>query len=231
LAGLPFFAGFYSKDAIIETAFNEGTYLIWAILVITAGMTAFYSFRQVFFTFHGEERYKALGFHPHDMYKYVLVAMAPLAILAISFGWFMESYHEFITRALPDYEMSHHTHHWAWLLGSLVIVLAVIGIVIAYKKYAGKGDKAWRRNEAFEQSFLYKLVANQYYVPHFYDHFIVQPYKIISAKFWEIDQKVVDGTVDMIGKIIYKAGDVSRGMQDGNLSSYLNWMGVLVHSY
>jgi len=199
LAGLPFFAGFYSKDAIIETAFNEGTYLIWAVLVITAGMTAFYSFRQVFFTFHGEERYKALGFHPHDMYKYVLVAMAPLAILAISFGWFMEDYHEFIIKALPDYEMSHHTHHWAWLLGSLVIVLAVTGIVIAYKKYAGKGKKAWKRNEEFEQSFFYKLVANQYYVPHFYDQFIVQPYIIISAKFWEIDKAVVDATVDMIG--------------------------------
>jgi NADH-quinone oxidoreductase subunit L len=226
LAGLPVFAGFYSKDAIIETAFNEGTYLIWAILVITAGMTAFYSFRQVFFTFHGEERYKALGFHPHDMYKYVLVAMAPLAALAISFGWFMEDYREFITKALPDYEMSHSTHHWAWLLGSIVIALALTGIVIAYKKYAGKGAKAWKRDEEFEQTFLYRLVSNQYYIPHFYDQYIVQPYTIASAKFWEIDKAVVDGTVDMIGKIIYKAGDISRGMQDGNLSSYLNWMGV-----
>jgi len=226
LAGLPFFAGFYSKDAIIETAFNEGTYLIWIILVVTAGMTAFYSFRQVFFTFHGEERYKALGFHPHDMYKYVLVAMAPLAILAISFGWFMKAYEGFITKTLPEYHMSEHTHHLANYLGGLVIVLALIGIFIAYKKYAGKGDKAWKRDEEFEQSFLYQLVANQYYVPKFYDEFIVKPYTMASAKFWEIDKAVVDGAVDMIGKVIYKAGDVSRRMQDGNLSSYLNWMGL-----
>ncbi|MBD3792752.1 MAG: NADH-quinone oxidoreductase subunit L [Campylobacterales bacterium] len=226
LAGLPIMAGFYSKDAIIETAFNEGTYIIWAILVVTAGMTAFYSFRQVFFTFHGEERYKALGFHPHDMYKYVLVAMAPLAILAISFGWFMGSFHDFITKALPDYEMSHATHHWAWLLGSIVIVLAVTGIVIAYKKYAGKGDKAWKRDEKFEQSFIYRLVTNQYYVPHFYDNFISKPYAIISEKFWKLDMAVVDATVDFISKFIYKSGDVSRGMQNGNLSSYLNWMGA-----
>jgi NADH-quinone oxidoreductase subunit L len=160
------------------------------------------------------------------MYKYVLVAMAPLAALAISFGWFMEDYREFITKALPDYEMSHSTHHWAWLLGSIVIALALTGIVIAYKKYAGKGAKAWKRDEEFEQTFLYRLVSNQYYIPHFYDQYIVQPYTIASAKFWEIDKAVVDGTVDMIGKIIYKAGDISRGMQDGNLSSYLNWMGV-----
>jgi len=226
LAGLPIMAGFYSKDAIIETAFNDGSFIIWGILVITAGMTAFYSFRQVFFTFHGEERYKALGFHPHDMYKYVLVAMAPLAALAISFGWFMESYHEFIIKKLPDYEMSHATHHIAWALGLLVIVLAVTGIIIAYKKYAGKGDNAWKRNEKFEQSFIYKLVANQYYVPHFYDQFIVQPYTVASAKFWEFDKKVVDGFVDFIAKTLYVSGDASRGMQNGNLSSYLNWMGV-----
>ena len=85
LAGIPFFAGFFSKDAIIETAWNEGTFVLWTILVITAGMTGFYSFRQVFLTFWGDERYKALGIHPHEMYKFVLIAMAPLAILAIGF--------------------------------------------------------------------------------------------------------------------------------------------------
>jgi len=228
LAGLPFMAGFYSKDAIIETAFNDGSFIIWGILVITAGMTAFYSFRQVFFTFLGEERYKALNFHPHEVPKYILVAMAPLAFLAITFGWTMEHFKEFIytSKYMPEYEMSHHTHHWALVLGSLVIVLALTGIFIAWKKYAGKGEKAWKRNEKFEQSFIYQLVTNQYYVPKFYDEFIVQPYTLASAKFWAIDQKVVDGFVDFIGKVSYKTGDVSRGMQNGNLSSYLNWMGV-----
>ncbi len=228
LAGLPIMAGFYSKDAIIETAFNEGTYIIWGMLVITAGMTAFYSFRQVFFSFHGEKRYEALGFHPHDMYKYVLIAMAPLAALAISFGWFMGYYKEFIynLNATVQYEMSHSTHHWAWLLGSIVIVFALVGIFIAWKKYAGTGDKAWKRNEAFENSFIYKLLENQYYVPKFYDEFIVKPYTIMSAKFWELDKSLVDGSVDKVGKACLKIGDTSRGMQNGNLSSYLNWMGI-----
>jgi NADH-quinone oxidoreductase subunit L len=226
LAGLPIMAGFYSKDAIIETAFNDGSFIIWGILVITAGMTAFYSFRQVFFTFHGEERFKALGFHPHDMYKYVLIAMAPLAALAISFGWFMKSYEHFITKNLPEYHMSHHTHDIAWALGLLVVVVAMTGIFIAYKKYAGTGADAWKRDEEFEKSFLYKLVANQYYVPKFYDEFIVKPYTVASEKFWAIDKAVVDGSVDMIAKIIYKTGDMSRGMQTGNLSSYLNMMGA-----
>ncbi len=60
LAGIPPLAGYFSKDAIIETAFNEGSYILWFGLVFTAGLTAFYSFRQVFLTFEGEERYKKL---------------------------------------------------------------------------------------------------------------------------------------------------------------------------
>ena len=226
LAGLPFFTGFFSKDAIIETAFNEGTYIIWGMLVLTAGMTAFYSFRQVFFSFHGEKRYEPLGFHPHDMHKYVLVAMAPLAVLAFGFGYFMDGYKEFITQNLPAYIMSEHTHHLAKYLGGLVLVVAFTGVFIAWKKYAGKGDAAWKRDEEFENSFIYKLLENQYYVPKFYDEFIVKPYTMASAKFWDIDKKIVDGTVDNIGKACYKSGDVSRGMQNGNLSSYLNWMGA-----
>jgi NADH-quinone oxidoreductase subunit L len=90
LAGIPVFAGFFSKDAIIETAFNEGTYVLWAILVLTAGMTAFYSFRQVFLTFHGKARYDESTLHPHEMYKFVLIAMSPLALLAVIAGFFMD---------------------------------------------------------------------------------------------------------------------------------------------
>jgi len=114
----------------------------------------------------------------------------------------------------------------AILFAQLVIVLALTGIFIAWKKYAGEGETAWKRDEKFEKSFIYQLVTNQYYVPKFYDEFIVQPYTLASAKFWEIDKAVVDGFVDFIGKASYKTGDVSRGMQNGNLSSYLNWMGV-----
>ena len=226
LAGIPPLAGYFSKDAIIETAFNEGTYILWFGLVFTAGLTAFYSFRQVFLTFEGEERYKKYGFHPHEMYRYVLVAMAPLAILAISAGWFKGSFHEFIIAVLPDYEMSEHTHHLAGTLGLIVLAFAISGIVIAYLKYAKRGEKAFKRDSKVENSFLYKLLINQYYIPHFYTEFIVKPYTIISDKFWAIDKAVVDATVDFIAKVIYRAGNVSKIIQNGNLSSYLNWMGV-----
>jgi len=227
LAGLPPLAGFWSKDAIIETAFNEHTYILWIMLVITAGMTAFYSFRQVFLTFYGEDRHTALGFHPHEMYKFVLIAMAPLAVLATITGWFMSQYKAFITNLLPHYDMSEHTHHLATWLGLIVIFVAVSGIVLAYLKYARTGAKAWKRDEEAEDGFLYKLLKNQYYVPKFYEEFITKPYMILSEIFWQkIDLKIVDATVDNIAKALYKSGDATRSMQTGNLSHYLNWMAV-----
>jgi NADH-quinone oxidoreductase subunit L len=229
LAGLPPLAGFWSKDAIIETAFNEHTYILWGMLVITAGMTAFYSFRQVFLSFHGEDRHTALGFHPHEMYRFVLVAMSPLAVLAIITGWFMGAYKGFIYHIgeSVQYEMSEHTHHLATYLGLIVIFFALSGIAIAYLKYARTGKNAFKRDEEKENTFFYKLLKNQYYVPKFYEEFITKPYMIISEVFWtKVDLKIVDATVDNIAKFFYSSGDKTRSMQTGNLSNYLNWMAV-----
>ncbi len=223
LAGIPLFAGFFSKDAIIETAFNEGTYVLWAILVITAGMTAFYSFRQVFLTFHGDHRYKELGIHPHDMYGYVLIAMSPLAVLAVIAGFGMGYFEAFITKLLPAYEMSHHTHELILYLTAIVLVFAVGGILLAYKKYAN----GLKRDEKCENSFIYRLLANQYYIPQLYEEIITKPYAMLSEIFWkDVDLKIVDATVDGIAKFFYNSGDSVRGMQTGNLSNYLNWMAV-----
>lgn len=223
LAGIFPLAGFFSKDAIIETAFNEGTYILWIMLVITAGMTAFYSFRQVFLTFHGTERYDHHEIHPHEMYKFVLIAMSPLAILAVIAGFFKGGFETFVTSLLPAYHMSEHTHHYVWLLTAIVTLFAVGGIVLAYIKY----NKGLERNEKLENSFIYKLLANQYYIPNLYTEVISKPYAMISEKFWQsIDMKVVDRTVDGIAHFFYKSGDVNRRMQTGNLSHYLNWMAV-----
>ncbi|MEA3419902.1 MAG: NADH-quinone oxidoreductase subunit L [Campylobacterota bacterium] len=223
LAGIPPLAGFFSKDAIIETAFNEGTLILWAILVITAGLTAFYSFRQVFLTFDGDERYKAFGIHPHEMYKFVLVAMSPLAILAIIAGFFQGSFHTFVTELLPNYEMSEHTHHLIWVLGGIVLLFAVGGIALAWKMY-GKGLK---RNEKLENSFVYRLLKNQYYIPQFYAEYISKPYAMISEMLYvSVDMKIIDATVDGIANLFYKGGDKTRHMETGNLSNYLNWMAV-----
>jgi len=223
LAGIPFFAGYFSKDAIIETAWNEGTTILWLILVVTAGMTAFYSFRQVFLTFEGDKRYEKLGIHPHEMYKYVLVGMSPLALLAVIAGFFQGSYEHFVTHLLPEYHMSEDTHHIAWFLGLIVLVFAVGGIALAYKKYY----KGLVRDDRIERFPGYKLLINQYYIPILYEKCITKPYANLSSFFWnQIDVKIVDAFVDGIASFIYSSGDKTRKIQTGNLSNYLNWMAI-----
>jgi NADH-quinone oxidoreductase subunit L len=163
------------------------------------------------------------------MYKFVLVAMSPLAVLAVITGWFMSNYKEFIYKIgdTVQYEMSEHTHHIASYLGLIVIFVAVSGIVLAYMKYARTGEHAFKRDEEKENSFFYKLLKNQYYVPKFYEEFITKPYAMLSEVFWtKIDLKVVDATVDNIAKFFYNTGDKTRAIQTGNLSNYLNWMAV-----
>ena len=216
-------AGYFSKDAIIESAFNEHTYILWGILVLTAGMTAFYSFRQVFLTFWGDDRYTALGFHPHEVQPYVLWALLPLGILAVFAGFGREWFEHFVTHFLPEYHMSEHTHHIAWLLGLVVIAFAVGGIVLAWFKYA----KGLRRDEKVENSFVYRLLSNQYYIPLFYEKAITKPYAEVSDAMWEeVDKQVVDATVDGIASVVRDSGDATRKVQTGNLSDYLKLMGT-----
>jgi len=221
LAGIWPFAGFFSKDTILEAAFNEHSYGIWFVLWLTAGLTAFYSFRQVFLTFLSDERYKQYGFHPHEVQKYVLWAMAPLAVLAVVFGWWKESFMEFVTQLLPAYEMSEHTHHMVWILIVVTMAIALGGIAVAYVLYA----KRLKRSEKIEQSLPYRVLSNQYYIPILYEKVFSKPYAELSDIAWkEIDLQVVDATVDGIAHVVEESGDGARKMQTGNLSDYLKWM-------
>ena len=223
LCGIWPLAGFYSKDTILEVAFNEHTYIIWFVLWITAGMTAFYSFRLVFLTFWSDERYKKFNFHPHEVQNYVLWAMLPLGILAVIFGWFKDDFVDFVTNLLPAYEMSEHTHHMVGTLTVMTMFIALGGIWVAFKMYSER----LVRKEKVENSLPYKILSNQYYIPVFYEKAISKPYAELSDIAWkEVDMQVVDATVDGIAHIIEDAGEASVEVQSGNLSDYLNWMAI-----
>jgi len=225
LAGLFPLAGFFSKDAILEAAFVEHHYIIYSVLLFTAGLTAFYSFRLVALIFHGEERYTLFGIHPHEAYRYMLVAMSPLLLLAIIAGSFKMTYFEMVIAVLPEVEYHIHSHLTFWIMTIGTQGLVVASIVYAYKKYMNIGMNVPDGTSELENSFIYKLLKNQYYIPYFYDRFLVQPYTKLSALFWtEVDQKVVDATVDGIAGIVYNTGEQTRDMQDGNLSTMLRWM-------
>jgi len=225
LAGIFPFAGYFSKDLILEVAMIEHHYVIYSVLLFTAGLTAFYSFRLTALIFEGEERYKLFGIHPHEAYKFMLVGMSPLLLLAIIAGSFKTTYFEMVTAVLP--EVHYHIHSellsWIMIIGTQIFVVAAI--LYAYKKYTTIGMYVPDGTSETENSFMYKLLKNQYYIPYAYERFLVEPYRKLSTFFWtEIDQKIVDGTVDGIAGVLYETGEQTRDMQSGNLSTMLKWM-------
>jgi len=231
LAGLFPLAGFFSKDVILEAAFAEHHFVIYTVLLITAGLTAFYSFRIIALIFHGEERYKLFGFHPHEAYKFMLVAMSPLLILAVIAGAFRTTFFSMVEEILSATEYHIHSHLTFWIMTIGTQLFVMVSIAYAYKKYISRDIKVPDGTSAMEKSFKYKLLINQYYIPKFYENFFIKPYRELSKAFWkDLDQQVVDATVDGIANIVYSTGDNTRGMQSGNLSTMLKWMvaGVVI---
>ncbi|MDX9813946.1 MAG: NADH-quinone oxidoreductase subunit L [Sulfurimonas sp.] len=225
LAGIFPLAGFFSKDLILEVAFIESHYIIYGVLLFTATLTAFYSFRLVALIFHGDERYKLFGIHPHEAYRFMLIAMSPLLVLAVIAGAFKAGYFDMVTYILPatEYHIHDSSVEWIMIIGTQLLVIAAIAF--AYKKYARGGIKVPDGTSKMENRLCYKVLINQYYIPYFYENYIVKPYRELSELFWtRIDQKIVDASVDGVANTLYKTGEKTRVMQSGNLSIMLKWM-------
>ena len=220
LAGIFPLAGFFSKDKILEAAFNAESYGLWIVLWITAGLTAFYSFRLVMKVFHGEQNYSNEGYHPHEAKPFVIAAMIPLAILAVIAGWFEHGFVDFVTKTLPTWEANNMAHSTAWILILVTSAIAIAGIAYAVFKYKNGGfSKDW------EEKGVYKLLSNQYYIPQFYENFITKPYHKLSVWVFDvIETKIIDNTIEGIASLIYKLGSKARVIQSGNLSSSLRLM-------
>lgn len=222
LAGIFPLAGFFSKDKILEAAFNADAVVLWTVLWVTAGLTAFYSFRLVMKIFWGEQNYDDHEFHPHEAKSFVIAAMIPLAVLAVIAGWFEHQFIEFVTKILPTWEASNLNHSTAWILILVTSAVAVFGILVAVFKYKNGGfSKSW------EETFIYKLLINQYYIPKFYEVCITKPYYAISVWVWKvIEIKVIDNAIDGLAHFVNKLGVTLRPIQTGNLSSSLRLMVV-----
>ncbi|MDR0407315.1 MAG: NADH-quinone oxidoreductase subunit L [Campylobacteraceae bacterium] len=221
LAGIWPFAGFFSKDKILEVALNEHAYVLFAALWIGAGLTAFYSFRLICLVFFGEKRYEKLHIHPHEASALAIASMIPLGILAvISGGLFENEFNNFVTSLLPRYKFTLE-HFLVIIMISATSVIALLGIGFAVYMYIICGGFS----KKLEKNFFYKLFFNQYYIPKFYANYIVCPFEKLAEFSWKkLDEKMIDATVDMIANMMKYGGEKARCMQSGNLSAMLGWM-------
>ncbi|EAK6287230.1 NADH-quinone oxidoreductase subunit L [Campylobacter lari] len=184
LAGIYPFAGFFSKDLILGFSFISHHHGIFLALLIAAFMTAFYSFRLLMLVFFTPKRHEE---HPHEAGKIALLAMSPLALLAIVAGFFEHSFMEFVGKNLAFIDGQNSL---VMILASTAAVLGVLLAIIAYWKN-------WFK-PSLSKTSIYKLLFNEYYIPRFYHQFIVSKYALFCEFLRKGDKEILDTLVDSV---------------------------------
>ncbi len=203
LTGFPFFAGYFSKDAIIESAYashNPLATYAYVLTVVAAALTAFYSWRLIFKTFlgepHDEEHYEAA----HESPYWMLVPIGVLAVGSIASGLpFKELFvgphgvEEFFRDSV---RMNPHIledmEQMPWLLGYLPTLMMAVGAVIAYVFYISRPYLP--EDLAAQQPMLYQFLLNKWYFDELYDLIFVRPMKWIGYTLWKKgDGWLIDG--------------------------------------
>jgi NADH-quinone oxidoreductase subunit L len=235
MAGIWPLACFWSKDHILVEAMelNGAMKVFFYMGMITAFMTAFYMFRTLFMTFHGEYRGGASGqghgghdSHggPHESPKVMLVPMFALALLAIGSGWlnangwFFRFFGEHAPTSIVENIFTMFTKHSALPLISLIV--ALLGVGLAYSMYIRRQPKAETMGWIFPAP--YKVFSMKYWMDELYEKlFVVRIlvnglFRIIQA----IDTYVVDGLVNGVGWGTLADGRVMKKVQTGQLQAY-----------
>ena len=197
LTGFPFTAGYYSKDAIIESAFaghNPMASYAFLMTVVAAAMTSFYSWRLIFMTFHGRPRAPAeVMRHIHDSPPVMIVPLAILAIGALGAGWAFsgsfigeESAHEFWKVGLffsPENHILEEMHHVPLGVKVLPFLMMLLGAAVAYLFYLQSPEIP--RRLAQRHQALYKFLLNKWYFDEIYDFLFVRPAMWLGRFLWK----------------------------------------------
>lgn len=215
LSGIYPFAGFFSKDKILEVAFLNDSYILYGMLLFAAFLTAFYSFRLLMLVFFTPKRYDDC--HPHEAPGFMLLAMTPLGILAIIAGFFEHAFFEFVANHIA----TTIPHADSELLTKLIIAalcVSVFGITLAIIGY--KANLFAKCGSGV----LYKILHNQYYIPQIYDKLFVVPCKACAKLCAIVDMRILDASIDAVARLFQTLGFCLSNISKGNLSSSLRLM-------
>ena len=238
ISGIPLLSGFFSKDAILTSAFANGHYAVWGLGLAGAVLTAFYMFRLVFLTFYGEERLSPEArLHIHESPAVMTTPLIVLAIFSIFagyiglpavvghkadlFGRFLEP----VARAAAEPVSA----AIEWYLILLSTVAAVGGLFIAYLFYIRQPAVPGRL--AARLPGLYRLLIGKYHVDEFYDAAIVRPaVKGSELVYAHFDLKLIDGALDGSAAAANAAGRGFSRLQTGLIKDYALafFLGVLI---
>ena len=223
IIGIPPFAGFYSKDKIIETAFNAGGskgIILGCVTLLGAAITAFYMTRVMLMTFFGTKRWDAAA-HPHESPWLMTVPMILLAIGSITTGFIFSNGDRLKNFLAPVVDREHHEHETELLAPIVVTGLAMfavaIGISIAFAKY---GRKTIPASAPTDVTVWTKVARRDLLQDDFNESVFMRPGQSLTRVLAFLDKRVVDGAVSGVGAMTLRlAGDL-RKTQTGYVRSY-----------
>jgi NADH-quinone oxidoreductase subunit L len=231
LAGFPLTSGFFSKDELLVSAWTSGPLgrILTIFGLLTAMMTAFYSFRLVFVTFWGTYRGEAShhghghghgGSHEiHEPSNTITFPLLVLAVLSIAAGYF--GIFEFLAPTLPGPTAHGEGHHGP--AGTIIMVVATLmgltGIAAAYFVYVKSPGLPDRLAQQWQS--LYQLSLNKWFMDELYNKILVNPTFTLAERLWRhVDVAIIDGAVNGVARAIAWWGWLMRLLQSGQTQHY-----------
>ena len=227
IAAVPPFSGYFSKDLILEAAYDSGHSWLWFLGVITAGLTSFYMFRLIFMTFFGESRVDPeREHHLHESPAVMTIPLIVLAILATVGGWvnlpdgllWGNAFVRFLTPAVGAFKPIVEASPTS--LSFVASVASGLGIALAYLFYLRLPGipmlLAWRLQH------LYNLLLNKYYIDQLYNFIVTRPLFWVSDNVLNraIDSFGIDGAANGAGLAVQTSGQIARRAETGNVQHY-----------
>ncbi len=229
LTGFPFFSGYYSKDAIIEFAYLSGStigHLASAVGIFTVLLTAIYSWRLIFKTFHGKYNNKENNLNSiHESSLTMLIPSSLLAVGAILSGiLFKEMFigydsSQFWNSSILFLQSIQHDHPPIWLV---VITPAIVIIAIPIAYYLFVENEKVLKNFVLKNKFLYNFLVNKWYFDELYSFIFVEPLKKIGLFFWKKgDINIIDRYgPEGLSRLVKIISDKAVHFQSGYLYHY-----------
>jgi NADH-quinone oxidoreductase subunit L len=220
IIGVPPFAGYFSKDAIIEAALGAGGvrgYLLGGAALLGAGITAFYMTRVMLMTFFGEKRWAADA-HPHEAPAVMTWPMILLAVGSVFSGGLLAfggALRHWLEPVVTFEESSHLLPTWTFTIVTLGIVFVGIGVAILLYGLRTVPDTA-----PADVSVLTVAARKDLYGDAFNEEVFMRPGAQLTHALVEFDDEAVDGSVNALAALVSRTSDRLRGLQTGFARNY-----------